>query len=323
MGSKKSRRPVRSRLPLYLTLASLALGGTLYSLYQLTLNQAQPVDIMELSPSSQIVSLTLSPAGSNTVQVAINPNATKVTAAQLSLRFDPAQLGTPTVRLNDFFSRTLGEIKVKDGVLTFAAIVPVESGGKDTPGQLATITFSRQPTAPTTVTLTEDSMVVAVGYTTNLLKAGSSLSLTPPSTTTPTPTSTPRANAPSAPPITPTPSPATRPTSPITSPSAVDSPVASPTTPSAITPLPTLPNARKSRSLSPPLAPPSSLVSSRSYNQFFDGKINFGGLCLIPCFVRSPFSLSRSAYLPESGCMATQTTQRRSRSRRSPPLVSP
>ena len=138
-----------------------------------------PVEIFAINQSTRLVDVSLSSPNNQTIVVSINPNNAKVTATQINLSFDPDALGEPSVTLGDFMFARFGNVKVNNGLLIFTAGTPVEAGGKTSAGTIATIKFANKINSPTTLFLTKDSLVTAIGYNTNVLKNSASITLVP------------------------------------------------------------------------------------------------------------------------------------------------
>lgn len=156
-------------------------------------------------PAHTVINLAPNPvplqAGTATVDVQIDTGDNQVTGAQFDVIYDPAVLNFGTIRQGTFFTNSLILINEADrtnGRVTYA--IGLTPAGTQNPktgtGTVATLTFTRRSTAPTTGTTLlglENVMVSAKGLAPSVLKeaTGTVINLSNTTTTTTTTTASP------------------------------------------------------------------------------------------------------------------------------------
>lgn len=194
--ARPSHKSSRNYKPLILGV--LALSAVVYFAIS-RLPKAVPIGINEVTSIPATVTLSL-PAtvtaahgSESSVDIMINTGGAKVTAVQAELTYDAANISTPTIVQGDFLTDKLGTPKVKDGLISFVYIVPVQSqDGKSGEGKLATLRFKAKNTN-SQISFTSKTMVAAIGGNANVLQSatGTNIALSSPSAATTTPTVTP------------------------------------------------------------------------------------------------------------------------------------
>jgi hypothetical protein len=147
MKKKKKKSPRRYQP---FIIGALALGAVIYfAISRLPKATPAPIGINEVSSIPATVTLSLPPTvtarqgSESSVDIMIQTGGAKVTAVQAELAYDPASISTPKIVQGDFLTDKLGTPKVKDGLITFVYIVPVQSqDGKSGEGKLATLKFT-------------------------------------------------------------------------------------------------------------------------------------------------------------------------------------
>lgn len=157
-----------------------------------------PIGINEISATGTVI-LTFTPPTQEitpnttfSVPIAITAGTTKVSAVEIEVIFDPAKLNLISVTQGTFLTNILSSPVITTGKVYFSYAVPPEmSGGKTGPGNLATLNFKALSTGQTNLVFGNNTLVAALGATSNVLKQASSIALTILSSSTPTPTPTP------------------------------------------------------------------------------------------------------------------------------------
>lgn len=174
--ARKKKRPTSIVLPILVVV--VAVIGVIYFRSQLAL-QPQPLNIMEVGKQSGMVDLSFASTDSQHINLTINTENAKVSATQIEITYDSKLLGVPKVEIGDFFALKLGEITTKDNLIKATVAVPIESGGKAGSGNALTLTFPQKPTQATSIAITNNTIVAAIGYDFNVLKTVANLTLTP------------------------------------------------------------------------------------------------------------------------------------------------
>lgn len=167
----------KSFKPLFVVIV-LAFLGFIYYRAQIKLTP-QPIDIMEVGQSTGLVSLNFASTDPQKVELNIDTENTKVSAAQIEISYDSKILGTPKLELGEFFSLKLIDFSTTNNLIKATLAVPVESGGKAGSGNALHITFPKKPVSETTLAITNSTMIAAPGYDSNVLKSTASLKISP------------------------------------------------------------------------------------------------------------------------------------------------
>lgn len=138
------------------------------------LPQATPLSINEVAvaPATVILSLpaTVSASSDTAVPITISTGGAQVSAAQIELTYDPAAISVSSVTMGNTLTVELAKPKISQGKITFTYATQPDSGGYDGEGTLATLTLRALSTS-STLSFTQDSMVAAVGFSSNMLKS--------------------------------------------------------------------------------------------------------------------------------------------------------
>lgn len=160
-------------------------------------------------PAHTVINLAPNPvpmeSGTATVDVQIDTSDNQVTGAQFDLTYDPDVLNFSSIKQGTFFNPSLiikNDVDRVNGRITY--IIGLTPAGTQNPktgiGTVATVTFTRKSTAPTTGTTPlglENVMVSAKGIAPSVLKeaTGTVVSLTNSAAGAGTTTTTPSASA--------------------------------------------------------------------------------------------------------------------------------
>ena len=170
---KRKKKPSRNYKSILIGL--LSLGAIAY--YAIShLPQATPIGINEVAVSPSTVTLFLpttisaTPGVDASADIMINTGGAKVTAVQVELTYDVAKLSTPTIVQGDFLTDKLGAPTIKDGLISFDYVVPLQSEGKGGEGKLATLKFKAK-SSDSQLSFTGKTMVAAQGTNSNVLSS--------------------------------------------------------------------------------------------------------------------------------------------------------
>ena len=202
--SKKTLALIAGLTVLTLVLVVLALNTNpnLSQVNQPNETSEQPTPTV---PAHTVINLAPNPVtlqgGTATVDVLIDTSDNQVTGAQFDVVYDPEVLTFRTIEQGTFFTNSLILIEptgTPDGRVTYAiGLTPAGiQNPKSGTGTVATITFTRRPTAPRTGTTPlglENVMVSAKGLAPSVLKeaTGTVVSLTSSGAATTTTTASP------------------------------------------------------------------------------------------------------------------------------------
>lgn len=216
---QRSKSTKTTHLLIWLTIGVFVLGGVGYFASRI-IPLTTPLGINEITNASGTVDLALTPAtlttlnnADSTLILSVNTNGSRLASLNVTLKYDPTYISTPTVQLDSFLSNVLTPVSVNNGTIQFVLGASPESGGATGTGNIATVAFRTIKNGTTTFTI--DSTTSAWGMDAsgtpifdNLLRSIQSATLTI-NTPTSNETSVSPSPSPSPSPITqsPTPSP--------------------------------------------------------------------------------------------------------------------
>ena len=195
-------RKVKTKTPPAISPLLLVIGIALLGFLGYRLLSPRPnLDINQVTGGTGTLTLALTPAvstqaaGSNQVlTLTIDTGSSRATAIQAEISYPPDKCKPPVLTQGDFFTQTIVPPTIVGGTIKFSYVVPTTSGGKPGTGTVATISTG-PTTGPCTLTFTSNTIVTAIGISTNALASASdaTINLAGQVTPTPVPTSLPPA----------------------------------------------------------------------------------------------------------------------------------